>query len=816
LLGEFGNDLRFAARMLYKNRAVTLLAVATLSLGIGASTAVFSVVDAVLLQPLHFPHSERICFIWKTNATRGADWLPVSRAEFLDWRERSRSFAQMSAWQASFHTLTGEARPEQVWGVRVSANFFDLLEVSPEQGRTFLPDEEQPGHDAEAILTHALWVRRYGSDPGLVNRTILVDGKPDTVVGILPARYDHLFTDGKYDLFMPLPLVRDESERAYNSLLVYGRLREGVSLAAAQVEMQSIFDDLRREYPNADVGESVRVVPVLDEYVKAARPALYLLLGAALLVLLIGCANVACLLLARGSARNREMAIRRALGASPWRVARQLLAESVLLGILGGFAGIWVGYIALLAFRRLGTVPNIPRLNMAGLSPAVFGFAIAVTMLTGILFGLAPAASAVRGSLSQSLKEGGRSSGAGRERRSFQDIVVVFEVAISLILLVGASLLLRSFVGILDTTPGFRADHVLTMRIWLPLEKYAGPERIADFYQRTIEQVRAVPGVSSASVTEILPLSGWAPYLKFTIDGRASMPDDVPWANDAIVSSDYFRTMEIPLEQGRVFGDADDLKSPGVVILSRTAAEFFFPGKDPLGQRLSLQLDEHLEPGEPQLRSGWLTIVGVVGDIREWELGDPKSPMIYLPAAQDPTPFMNLAVRTRRDPLEVTSAVMAAVERVDPDQPVRDIKSMDQYLDDSVGIRRFNLTLIAAFAGLAVLLSAVGLYGLMAYSVSQRTQEIGVRMALGAEPRDIRRMVMNEGLRLGLWGLLAGFIAAIGLMRLLEGELFGVMVWDPVTYIGVAVLLLLVTGLASYLPARRATRVDPLRALRYE
>jgi putative ABC transport system permease protein len=453
---------------------------------------------------------------------------------------------------------------------------------------------------------------------------------------------------------------------------------------------------------------------------------------------------------------------------------------------------------------------------LAELDPAVFGFAIALTLLTGLLFGLAPAASAARSSLSESLKEGGRSAGAGRRRRSFQDIVVVFEVAISLLLLVGACLLLRSFVSMLDTTPGFRPDHVLTMRVWLPQEKYAEPERMADFYERTIEQVRGVPGVISASVTEILPLSGWAAYLNFTIDGHASSADDMPWANDATISSDYFRTMEIPLEQGRVFGDGDTLDAPGVVIVSRTAAEFYFPGQNPVGQRIALHIEQQPSPGERQLRTGWLTIVGVVGDIREWELGDPKAPMIYLPAAQNPSPFMNLVVRTRRDPLESASAVMSAVERVDADQPVRDVKSMDQYLDDSVGIRRFNLTLLAAFAGLAVLLSAVGLYGLMAYSVSQRTQEIGVRMALGAEPRDIKRMVVSEGLRLGLWGLLAGCIAAIGVMRLLEGELFGVVIWDPITYISVAFLLLLVTGVASYLPARRATRVDPLRALRYE
>jgi putative ABC transport system permease protein len=816
LFADIGRDLRFAARMLHKNWIVTLLAVATLGLGIGANTAVFSVVDAVLLRPLHFPRSEQICFVWKTNSLRGADMLVASPAEFLDWRERSHSFAELAAWRSWFFTLTGGTSPEQVWGVRVSANFFDLLEVKPELGRTFFPQEEQPGHDGVAVITHGLWMRRYGGDPGVLNQSILVDGAPVTVIGILPAQYDRIFAETQYDLFMPMPLERDEAARDFDSLVIYGRLRDGVTLGAAQAEMQSILGDLQREYPNDDVGDGMRVSRVLDDEVQSARPALDLLLGAALLVLLIACANVACLLLARGSARNREMAIRRALGAGPGRIVRQLLIESVLLALLGAVAGIWLGYAALEAIRGLSTVPDIPRLNMAGLDGTVVGFALALSVTTGVLFGLAPAASALRGSLSETLKEGGRSAGAGRHRRRFQDIVVVFEVAMSLILLVSAGLLMRSFVRLMETSPGFRADHVLTMRVWLPQNKYSDPARITNFFESTLEQVRGVPGVAAASAASSLPLGGWTANVDFTIDGQANTPDDIPWANDVVICTDYFRAMGLPLERGRVFDDGDSSSAGGVVILSRSAAETYFPGKDPLGQRIAMQIDANSPPGAPHLRPGWLTIVGVAGDIREWELGDPKYPVVYLPAAQNPSPLMNLAVRTRRAPLEAASAVTSALQRVDPDQPVLAITSMDDYLDKAVGVRRFNLTLLGAFAGLAVLLAAVGLYGLMSYSVSQRTQEIGVRMALGAEAREIRRMVLNEGLRLGLWGLLAGLLASAALVRALQSELFDVVVWDPVTYIGVAVLLLVVTGLASYVPARRATRVDPLRALRYE
>ena len=802
--------------MLVKNRGVTLLAVATLSLGIGASTAIFSVVDAVLLRPLHFPHSERICFVWKTNPTRGSDSLLVSAPEFLDWRERSHSFADLSAWRAWFYTLTGEGQPEQVWGALVSANFFDLLEVTPERGRTFLPSEEQPGQDAEVVITHALWMRRFGGDPGLVNRPILVDGKPFTVIGILPQRYDRIFTDRQYDLFMPMALARDQAARDYESLVIYGRLRDGVSLPAAQAEMQSVFDELRREYPNDDIGDGIRIAPILDDIVRSSRPALDLLLGAALLVLLIACANVACLLLARGSARDKEMAIRRALGASRGRMVRQLLIESVLLGIIGGIAGIWLGDMALAAVRGLGTLPGIPRLDLVGLDPIVLAFALAVSVATGILFGLVPALSAVRENLNETLKESGRSGGSGRRRRRFQDFVVVFEVAISLVLLVGAGLLMRSFVALIETSPGFRHDHVLTMRAWRPENESADSQQITEFYQRTLEEARGAPGVDSASAVSSLPLSGWINYITFTIDGHATLPNDEPGANDVIVSTDYFRTMGITLERGRTFTDGDDANAAGVAILSRTAAQFYFEGKNPLGQRISLDVSGPAEPGAPHVRSGWLTIVGVVGDIREWELGDPKYPVLYLPAAQDPSPQMNLAIRTQRDPLEAAPSVVAAIQRADPDQPVRDIESMDQYLDDSVGARRFNLTLLGVFAGLAAALAAIGMYGLMAYSVSQRAQEIGVRMALGAEPRDVRRMVLNEGLRLGLWGVLAGCLAALALARVLESELFGVLVWDPLTYIGVAILLMAVTAAASYVPARRATRVDPLRALRYE
>ncbi|MGO9640565.1 MAG: ABC transporter permease [Candidatus Acidiferrales bacterium] len=821
MLDTLRRDLRFAARMLVKNRGVNLIAIVTLALGIGANAAVFSVIEAVLLRPFPFPHAEQLCFVWKTDATRGADGQIVSPAEFLDWREQSHAFSQLSAWQTWFTTLTGTRAPEQVWGVHVTANYFELLRVATEFGRTFSPDEGQPGRDHVVVITHGLWQRRYGGDPALVGRSILIDGNPYTVIGILPARYDHIYgTAREYDLWMPMTIVRDEASRKVDSVIVYGRLCDGVTVAGAQAEMESIFARLRRQYPDVDVNQGVHVVSFLDDAVHDARPQLLLLQAAVGLVLLIACANIASLLLAKAAAREKEMAIRRALGAGAWAMMRQLLAESVLLALAGGLGGVFVAELGLAALRHIGKpagIYQIPRLMSANLDWHALAFTLAISLATGVLFGIAPAISAVRRNLSEPLKEGGRSAAAGIRTRRFHNVVVVLEVGISLVLLAGAGLLLRSFLRLLDTSPGLRTDHVLTMQLWLPQNKYADPARMEEFGRGILEQVSAVPGVASASTADFLPLSGWAGLLHFSIEGHAA-PNDLsgPYADYAVVSPGYFRTMGIPIERGREFEASDDANGAGVVIVSRTAAEFYFAGQDALGQRIVLRFPAGYAPWRPQVRAGPLTIVGIAGDVREWEWGDPKIPAVYLPLLQNPSPLLNLVVRTRKDPLDAAQEVVAAIQRVDPEQPVFEIKSMDEYLDEAVGLRHFDLLLLGVFAGMAVILAAVGLYGVMAYSVSQRTQEIGVRMALGAQPADVLRMVLKEGLLLTLWGLLAGGIAAIGVMRILKSELFGVEIWDPATYVSVALLLAIVAALASLIPARRATRVDPLEALRYE
>jgi len=814
-------DLRFAARMLAKNRSVTLIAVLTLAIGIGANAAVFSVIDAVLLRPFAFPQSDRICFVWKTDTLRGADRQIVSPAEFLDWREQSRSFSQLSAWQTWFTTLTGSSSPEQVWGVHASANYFDLLRVHAQLGRTFLPEEEQPGRDHVVVLTHSLWQRRYGGDASLVDRTILVDGKPYTVIGILPAHYDHIYgTAREYDLWMPMALTRDQASRQTDSLIVYGRLRDGVTVPQAQSEMESIFARLQKQYPDADLNEGIHVVPILDDAVHVARTQLLLLQGAVGLVLLIACANVASLLLAKAAAREKEIAIRRAMGAGPWAIVRQLVTESALLALFGGFFGAWIAELALVALRRVGKSAGlfqIPRLQLASLDLRALGFALALSLATGMLFSIAPAISALRKDLSEPLKEGGRSGASGIRARRFHNLVVVLEFSASLVLLAGTGLLLRSFLRLLETSPGFRPDHVLTMQLWLPQNKYSDAARMEGFSRAMGEQVAASPGVDSTATIDFLPLSGWAGVLNLTIKGRAAPAENsAPYADYAVVSPGYFRTMGIPMERGREFAATDDAYGAGVAILSRTAAEFYFAGQDPIGQQITLQIPEGYQPWRPTFRTGALTIVGIAGDLREWQWGDPKIPVLYLPVLQDPSPLLNLVVRTREEPSAAAPQVVAAIQRVDPEQPIFEIKTMEDFLDEAIGMRHFELLLLAVFAGVAVGLAAVGVYGVMAFSVSQRSQEIGVRMALGAQPADVLRMVLREGLLLALWGLLAGGIAAAGMMRMLRSELFGVQIWDPVTYICVATLLVLVAGLASIIPARRATRVDPLSALRYE
>ncbi len=551
LLEALRRDLRFAARMLVKNRGVTLIAIVTLALGIGANAAVFSVIDAVLLRPFPFPKSDQICFVWKTDAARGADRQIVSPAEFLDWREQSHSFAELSAWQTWFSTLTGTGSPDQVWGVHTSANYFDLLGVQAEHGRTFLPEEDQPGRDQVVVLTHGLWQRRYGGDASLLNRSILIDGKPYTVIGILPARYDHVYgTAREYDLWMPMTLARDQASRKVDSLIVYGRLRDGVTVAQAQAEMESIFARLRREYPDADVDQGIHVVPILDDAVHVARSQLLLLQGAVGLVLLIACANVASLLLAKAAAREKEIAIRRAMGAGAWPIVRQLLTESMLLASVGGFGGIWIAELGLAALRIVGKSAGlfqIPRLQSASLDLRTLGFTLAISLGTGVLFSIAPALSALRRNLSEPLKEGGRSAAAGIRARRFQNIVVVLEVGVSLVLLAGTGLLLRSFLRLVETSPGFRPDHVLTMQLWLPQNKYSDAARTEEFSRELDAQVAASPGVESASTIDFLPLSGWAGLINFTIEGRPAPAEHAaPYADYAVVSPGYFRTMGIP------------------------------------------------------------------------------------------------------------------------------------------------------------------------------------------------------------------------------------------------------------------------------
>lgn len=819
--GNLWRDVRLGIRNLLKKPGLSVVAILTLALGIGANAAIFSVINAVLLRPFPFPDPDRIVFIWKTDRATGSNHVAASPAELMDWRERAHAFSEISGWRAWFYTLAGTGQPEQVWGALVSANFFNVLDVPMERGRRFLPAEEQPGQDQEVILSNGLWMRRYGGDASLVGRTIRVDGRPFTVVGVLPAKYDHIFgTSREYDLYMPLARSRDQAERNNDTLTVYARIKPGLTLAQAQQDMTAVFAQIQKEYPDANVGQGIRLSVMLQEAVGRFRPLLLILLAAVGLVLLIACANVANLQLIRSASREREIATRRALGATPWRLMRQLLAENLVLGLVGGVAGIlfaaW-GLKILEAIRPLGTNSSIPRFESAQIDPKVLGFALALSVVTAFLFGMAPAVQVIQRDFGVSLKEGGRSGTGSKRARRMRGALVVCEVAISMVLLAGAGLLIRSFARLIGVNPGIKPDHVFTAQVWLPEQKYADPARVAAFDQQMMERTARLPGVEVAGAVSFLPLSGWMDFTDFRIEGRpAPTPDATPFAEYRVITPNYLRAVGIPLLGGRDFNDTDAASAPGVAIISETLARQYFPLQSAVGQQLTLQFLESKAPWRPFVRRTPLTIVGIAGNVHEWEAGDPNYGVIYLPYLQNPTLFMHLTLRTAGDPLAISSAVRDAVASVDKDQGIMDVKSLDQLLAEAISDRRFNMMLLGAFAALAVILAAIGLYGVLAYAVAARTQELGIRMAVGAQKLDVLYLVLREGMALAVLGALLGLTSALLLSRYLASELYGVSSTDPLTLSGVVALLLVVAALACYIPARRASRVDPIVALRYE
>jgi predicted permease len=795
------HDLRYGARTLAKSPAFAAVAVLSLALGIGANTAIFSVVDAVLLRPLPYRDPARLVAVLHDG------WKPVAPANFLDWREQNRTFEAMAAAQVWGPSLTGRDRPEELHALRLSANMFRVLGVEPSLGRTFAEGEDEPGRDRVVVLGDGIWRRRFGADPRIVGQTVTLDGESYTVVGVMPHGFQFApFWATKAELWSPLALGARASDRRGQSLRVFARLKDGVTREQAQADMEAINRRLAEAYPEANKGLTVSVDSLHEKAVGRARPALLLLLGAVGFVLLIACANVANLMLARGAARRKEMAVRLALGASRLRVVRQLLTESVMLALLGGAAGLLIAVWGVAALVALG--PEVlPRAQGVGLDARVLSFTLALSVATGLLFGLAPALQTTKPDLNESLKDRSRGATAGRKRDRVRRLLVVAEVALSLVLLVGGGLMLRSFLRLTSVDPGFDPRGVLTMTVPLNGSGHKTDAERAAFFEQLLTQVRALPGVKSASAINHLPLGGDVWTLGFKVEGQPEPPPgQKPGAVYRVILPDYFRAMGAALVEGRDFDARDDARGAAVVIVNESLARAAWPGLDPLGKRITVS--DETNPRE---------VVGVVRDLKQGEWAAEPKPEMYLPHAQAASPSgMTLVVRAAGDPLKLAPAVQSRVWAIDKSLPVSGVMSMEEVISGAVGPQRLNALLLGVFAAAALLLAVVGIYGVMSYTVAERTHEIGLRMALGAEGRDVLRMVVGQGLALASVGLAVGLAGALALTRLMSGLLYGVSATDPLVFGGVALVLTLAALLASYLPARRATKVDPMVALRYE
>ncbi|MBS1876070.1 MAG: ABC transporter permease [Acidobacteria bacterium] len=802
-------DVRFAVRTLFKNPGPTLAAVFALMLGIGANSAIFSVVNGVLLKPLNYPSPDRLAILWEANPGKGIHQFHVAPPDYRDWLEQARSFDALAAYRARPAVLTGGALPERLEAAAVSARMFELLGARAAAGRVFQPGEDQPGRPCVAVLSHGLWLRRFGGDRAVVGSTISLDGGPCSVVGVADARFR--LPDTASELWLPYALDPAElKERGYHTLKVIGRLAPGRTLDQARDEMQGVARNLARLHPDTNAGWTVEPVRLGEQLAGAIRPTLMALAGAVSFVLLIACSNVAILLLTRASGRNKEIAIRAALGATRGRIVRQLLTESVLLSVAGGGLGLLLawGAVSVLRAPRPG---NIPRIEDVTVDWRVAAYTLAVCLATGILFGLFPALTAARTRLNETLRDGGRTSQSALHSRRSRAILVTAELALSVVLLVGAGLMLRSLLELRGVDPGFRPTRVLTAEIALPAARYHGMA-VARFFERLLAETGSAPGVRSVAVARNVPLSGGDPSLNFVIEHRPAVSSaEQPRAKYRAVSAAYFSTMGIPMLRGRYFSAADSEHAPGVAIINEALARRFFPGEDPVGKRM--------RPGF--MDDSWCTIVGVAGNVKHAGLDKDASPEMYYPFVQVPPPLMNfvagsmtLAVATNTDPAGMADTIRRQVRAIDPDQPVFHVRTMEDLLDASMSQPKFQSYLLGAFAALALALSLVGLYGVISFSVNQRSSEMAVRMALGADRGDLLRLVLGEGMRLAVAGVLLGlglaFVVARGLSRLL----YGVGTADPATFLGVPLLLLAVTALAIYLPAMRAARTDPALAVR--
>lgn len=810
VLETFAQDVRYAVRMLVKHPGFTAVAALTLALGVGANTAIFSAVESILLRPLPYGHADRVVVLWEDNRMGDRPHNVLSPANFSAWQEQARSFDQMAAFMDQRYNLTGVGDPEEIASQLATPNLFELLGVDAALGRTFSPADLEEGREDVTVISHGLWRRRFGASPEVIGRVISLNGTPVTIVGVMPPDFqwfiqENSLTGKPADLWRPLPFSEEMRVWRGRYLSAVARLAPGVSLPEARAEMDALAERIERQHPESNKGWGATVLPLREQLAGEIRPALLVLLGAVGFVLLIACVNVANLLLARAAERHKEIAIRSAIGAGRRRIVRQLLTESLLLALLGGALGLLLSRWCVEALVALGP-DHLTGAGQIGVNGPVLAFTLAVSVLTGVVFGLAPALEASRVHLNESLKESSRGNAGSSRGRRLRDALIVAEVGLALVLLVGAGLMAKSFLRLQAVDPGFDAANLLTLRVSLPAASYPEDGDVVAFFEEAVGRLAALPGVESAGAVSALPFADLGAATGFTIEGRPEpAPGEEPGTGVRVVDEGYFRTMNIPVLAGRAFTEVEGREDRALAVINQAMARRHFPGENPIGKRIFVQMKAEPYPTE---------IIGVVGDARYRTLDEELEPMVYWTPPQLTYGSMTFVLRTSGAPESLAAAARREILAIDKDQPVSDVRTMEGWLAESTSRTRFGTLLLGGFAALALLLAAVGIYGVMSHSVVQRQGEIGVRMALGAQGGDVLRMVIRQGLGLVLVGVVLGLAGALALTRVLSSLLYGVSATDPLTFAAIALLLTAVAAIACYLPARRAANLDPLVALR--
>ncbi len=806
-MSSYLQDLRYAFRMLLKKPGFTCIALLAIALGIGTNTVVFSTVNALMLHPFNFSTQDRLVSLWEQNLELGVTRGSVAPGNFVDWQDQNHVFEQVVAFNKRHFNLTEGEQPERVSGAQVTANFFNSLDVRAEQGRTFSTEEEQEGHAQVALLKHGLWQRRFAGDPAIVGKTIRLDSKTYTVVGIMPDDFE--FPLNSSEIWTPLAFdAKDKVDRASHYLEVMALLKPGVTKEQAQADLRGISGRVQEQFPEENGGRTAFVETLNASYTRGSRVYLTIMMGAVIFVLLIACANVANLLLVRASSRQKEMAVRMALGASRWRLIRQLLTESLVLAMVGGALGLLLSVWGIELLSH-GMPPSFTQYiagwKKLGVDAWVLGFTLVASVVTGVIFGLAPAFQATRVNLNETLKESSKSSSESLRRNRLRSVLVISEIALSLVLTIGAGLMVRSFIQMASADLGLNPQNVLTMELALPRVKYAEPQQRINFYQELLRRVEVVPGVEKVAAVNYIPMTRSSSSVRISIEGQpAPSVGKRPYADYRVVTPQFFEAIGTRLIQGRAFTEHDDTNAPHVVIINEALARRFIPGGDPIGKRLIIDDEAPLE------------IVGVAANLKNEDLDEEPETGIYVPFLQNPWYSMALAVRSKSDPAGLAPLIRHEVSALDGDQPIDNVRTMQEVVDESLSAKRLATIMFGCFAASALLLAAIGLYAVMSFTVAQRTHEIGIRMALGANPKQIQKMVVGQGLILIVVGLLIGIVGSLAMTRAMSQILYGVSPNDPLTFAGVSLLLSVTALLASYIPARKATKVDPMVALRYE